>query len=154
MAEYKSFKDKLFYVKNLKTRIDDFSEDRPEVQKVTLELTSNNPDVITYKPKKDKVESRMVKVDGKEMKAESEKPVPMTLSELPDVLFEIQRALKSFEDVEVRATITRGIFRDDDGSTRKAYFINSDNIDTLELVQDLEKEDESIEEKSVSEDDF
>lgn len=151
MPNYKSFKDKHFKVKNLNTRIDDFSEDRPEVQKVSFELTQKDPSVITYKPKKDKVESRTVKVDGKEIKASSEKTVPMTLSELPEVIFEIQRALKSFDAVEVKATITRGIFEDDDGSTRKAYFINSDNIGTLELVDPRFDDNNS---ESDSEDDF
>lgn len=148
MPQFKTFADKTFKVQDVKTKIKSFEDERPEVEKVTLDLANDKPSSITHKPKKTKTEIRTVEVDGLEMDAEAESNVSVTLSELPEVFYDIRRCLNSYDKVEVSATITRGIFEDKDGSTSKAFFITQQNIGSLEIVDErIDYEDEKSNDK-------
>lgn len=144
MPQFKTLKDKHFIATNIKTKVNDMSVEKPKVEQVIFEISGEEkPNKLTSKPRKEQTRSQKIQEDGFSMTVEDDKEVPYTLGELPEIFKEISRALQSHELVEVKANVTKGVFEDDDGSTSTHYFISSNAIDTVELVDPkLEDEDE------------
>lgn len=130
MPNYKHYEDKTFKVKNLKTKVDDLQKDNPSIEQVIFELPGSSPERITCKPKKKVTKAQ--ERNGRQV--ETDDTVPMTLGEEPDVFAEIEEALEIKDVVEVRANITRGTFEEDDSSTSKHFWINSDDMDSIVLL--------------------
>lgn len=143
MPDYKQFDDKEFTVQNLKVKAD-LSEDDPEVEKVILNLPGESPSKITVKPKKEIVESK--KVNG--YLAEDDKDVPVSISQMPDILDAINQKTQVGK-VRVKATITRGIFEQDDGSTEKHFWIRNSHIEDMEIVDVPENPEKSKTEENA-----
>lgn len=138
MADYKTFEDKVITVQNLEVKAD-LSEDDPEVEKVILHLPGENPSRITTTPQKKVVESKTI--NGYD--AKDDNWVNIRLSEMPDVLSKINDKT-DVGNVKVKATITRGIFQDDDG-TRKNFWIRNSHIDGMEVMNETEKKSKTEE---------
>lgn len=148
--QFKDFEDKHFKIEKLKPKVDDITAEKPEVEKVFFHLPGDNPEKISCKPRLETTRGGTREVDGVEMDIEDDGKVKPTLKELPQIIKDVAATAKRNDELtEVKATVTRGNFTRNDGSVDTHYFVTNDNIDTIELVEHDEPEEDSTAEDFV-----